>query len=220
VATPTATTLAGSQAATHPGPATLAGGPVADRAASAHMPGNPATPTVISNAPAASAAPAAQAAPGNPQASSPATAHAVPATQAGGEARGNTVMASSDRAAARTDGPLPQGHTVEASQRRRGATARGLGTALLGALAGGRPRDLEIEIRRQADDVFRWLYWALTLTAWLCVALLVAAVLPAINATGTAVAPWAAAPLRFAGLAGLGLAAGVAAWLLARRGRN
>lgn len=182
----------------------------------AAMPANPAAPQTTAPAPATAAAPALSA-PGNPQATNasmnPAAQQVVPATQ-GAEARGNTMLTGTgaDRSHVRSDGPLPQGHTVERAQRGR---MRTLGATILAAL--GQARDEETRIREQADATFRWLYWALTITAWLCVVLLVAAVVPTFSTSGMAPAPWQTAPRTFAGVIGLGICTGFAAWLMTRR---
>lgn len=212
---------AGTAPPTGPAPvgARADGAAIADRAAlqsPTAVPANPAAPQTTAPAPAATAPPA-PSAPGNPQASNasmnPAAQQAVPATQ-GADARGNTMISGTgaDRTQVRSDGPLPQGHTVERAQRGR---MRALGATVLAAL--GQRSDEEIRIREQADATFRWLYWALTITAWLCLVLLAAAVVPVFNAPGTTPAPWQTAPGTFAGLAGLGICAGLAAWLMARR---
>ncbi len=201
-------------------PARADGAIVADRAAlqqASSVPANPAASHAAASTQAATT-PAIPALPGNPQAANagtnPLAQQAVPASQAGTEARGNTVMHGADRAGQRIEGPLPHGHTVEAGQRRM--ARRGLRAAMIAAW--GRPAGSESAIRRQADYVFQWMYWALTITAWLCLGLLIMAVTPLFGPDGAAAAraptPWG----MIAVLAGLGLCAGLTAWLVSRRG--
>ncbi|NLC61731.1 MAG: hypothetical protein GX761_10695 [Gammaproteobacteria bacterium] len=138
---------------------------------------------------------------------------AVPASQAAGEARGNTVMPGVERGAQRVDGGPAQGHTVELGQQR---TRRSLmGAAMFASL--GRNHDSESSIQQQANYVFQWLYWALTITAWLCLGLLAVNVIPAFTpAAGSSSS--GAIPLGLAVIfGGVGLGAGVGAWLMSRR---
>lgn len=156
---------------------------------------------------------------GNPQVAAgtnPLAQQAVPASQAGIEARGNTVMHGADRAAQRSDGPLPHGHTVEAGLRRHGL--RGLGVAILAARKCPGDETPDSAIRRNADYLLQWLYWALTITAWLCLALLITAVTPLFGPDG-ATAIRTPVPLKMIGaFAGVGLCAALTAWLVSRVG--
>lgn len=225
-AQPAAQPQAGALPASHQAAATAPGMPgaradgalVADRGAmstAASLPSNPATPQTAPPATAAFASLAS--APGNSQASSttavPFAQQAVPASQAAGEARGNTVMPGVDRGAQRVDGGPAQGHTVELGQQR---TRRSLmGAAMFSSL--GRNHDSESSIQQQANYVFQWLYWALTITAWLCLGLLAVNVIPAFTpAAGSSSS--GAIPLGLAVIfGGVGLGAGVGAWLMSRR---
>jgi len=191
---------------------------VADRAAlqpAATVPANPAASQANASTQAASTL-AGLALPGSPQTATagtnPLAQQAVPATQAGTEARGNTVMHGADRGAQRIDGPLPHGHTVEVGQRRPGL--RGLGAAMLAAW--GRPGGSDSAIQRQADYVFQWLYWALTITAWLCLGLLIVAVTPLFGPQGATAARTPASLGMIALCAGVGLCAALTAWLVSR----
>lgn len=167
--------------------------------------------STASTAPAVSTA----AAPGNSQATSPAmlTSQAVPPAQ---QSSGNTMMAGADKGQARAEGPHPPGHTVQGTHRRM---RDGLAGAVLGAMAMNRRPDLESEIRQQVDHAFRWLYWALTITAWLCLLLLLVATLPSISGIGAGSIQGRAPLGTIALLTGAGLCSGFTAWLLARRGK-
>lgn len=188
--------------------------------ASTSVPANPAAMQAATAASLAAAGATSASAPGNSQATAPAAAvvaqQAVPASQSPSEARGNTVLPGADRAQPRADGPLPHGHTVESAQRRR--TMRGLGMAMLAAARGHGPAS-EPELRRQADHVFHWLYWALTITAWLCLGLLILAVTPMFAPAGGTPARGTLPLGLVALLGGIGLCAGVIAWRVSRRRR-
>lgn len=192
---------------------------MADRAAlqpASAIPANPAA--AQAGASPQAAAITAPALPGNPQAANvgtnPLAQQAVATAQAGTEARGNTVMHGADRGAQRTDGPLPHGHTVEAGHRRPGL--RGLGAAMFAAWWRPGAGDSDSAIHRQADYVFQWLYWALTITAWLCLGLLIVVVTPLFGPEDTTAARSPVSLGMIAAFAGVGLCAALTAWLVSR----
>src|SRR5690606_29378335 len=63
---------------------------------------------------------------------------------------------------------------------------------------------------------FQWLYWALTITAWLCLGLLIVAVTPLFGPQGATAARTPASLGMIALCAGVGLCAALTAWLVSR----
>ncbi|WP_149195349.1 hypothetical protein [Luteimonas suaedae] len=198
-----------------------ADGAVVERAPSS-MPGAPSATTPAGSTAAAAGTTAATAAPAGATQATVATvlASAVPASQSPGDAKGATMLAAGDRAqAARADGTVAHGHTVAGTQQRRAWKSLYGVSALLAAL-GSREhaersrREAEFAEQRLVERVFQWLYWVLAIVAYGCLALSILVFLPVLDGN---VAPAPQTPVWVGGFAMLGLAAGIGAWLLARR---